>query len=138
MITGGVETLFGITHDQLFGPLVAFGIGGVNVEAIGDIRFRVAPLTDRDADELLRDIRGYALLTGHRGRPPADVEALRDTLLRMSCLAEQVPEIEDLDLNPVIALAPGAGCRVIDARIKVAPPSDRESREAAASAASAH
>jgi len=122
MIKGGVETLLGITHDPLFGPLVAFGIGGTNVEAVNDVRFRVAPLTDRDADQLLHEIRGHALLTGYRGRTPADVEALRDALLRMSCLAEQVPEIEELDLNPVIALAPGAGCRVIDARIRVAAP----------------
>ncbi len=122
MITGGVETLIGITHDALFGPLVGFGIGGINVEVLGDVRFRVAPLTDRDADDLLHEIRGFPLLTGHRGRPPADIDALRDVLLRMSCLAEHVPEIAELDLNPVIALAPGAGCRVIDARIKVAIP----------------
>jgi acyl-CoA synthetase (NDP forming) len=122
MISGGTETLFGITHDPLFGPLVAFGMGGTTVEVIGDVRFRVAPLTDRDADDLLHEIRGFQLLTGYRGRPAADVAALRDVLLRMSCLAERVPEIAELDLNPVIALAPGAGCRVIDARIKVAPP----------------
>jgi acetyl coenzyme A synthetase (ADP forming)-like protein len=122
MICGGTETLLGITHDPLFGPLVAFGMGGINVEVIGDVRFRVAPLTDRDADDLLQEIRGFPLLTGYRGRPAADVAALRDVLLRMSCLAEGVPEIAELDLNPVIALAPGAGCRVIDARIKVALP----------------
>ena len=69
MITGGVETLIGITHDPLFGPLVGFGIGGINVEVLGDVRFRVAPLTDRDADDLLHEIRGFPLLTGHRGRP---------------------------------------------------------------------
>ena len=120
MMRGGVETLLGITHDPLFGPLVAFGIGGTNVEAVNDVRFRVAPLTDRDADELLHEIRGHALLSGYRGRPPADNAALREALLRLSFLAEQVPEIEELDLNPVIAFAPGAGCRVIDARIKVA------------------
>jgi acyl-CoA synthetase (NDP forming) len=121
MICGGAETLLGITHDRLFGPLVAFGMGGINVDALGDVRFRVAPVTDRDADDLLHEIRGFPLLTGYRGHPAADVTALRDALLRMSCLAERVPEIAELDLNPVIALAPGAGCRVIDARIKVAP-----------------
>jgi acyl-CoA synthetase (NDP forming) len=104
----------------VFGPLVAFGVGGINVEAFGDVRFRVAPLTDRDADDLLREIRGVALLKGHRGRAPADVDALRDVLLRVSRLAEEVPEIAELDLNPVIALPQGHGCRIVDARIKVA------------------
>jgi acetyl coenzyme A synthetase (ADP forming)-like protein len=122
MICGGIETLVGITHDSLFGPLVAFGMGGINVEVLGDVRFRVAPLTDQDADDVMHEIRGFPLLTGFRGRPPADVDALRDVLLRISCLAERVPEIVELDLNPVMALAPGAGCRVIDARIKVALP----------------
>jgi acyl-CoA synthetase (NDP forming) len=120
MIAGGIETLVGLTHDPLFGPLIAFGIGGTAVEAVNDVRFRVGPLTDRDADELLHDIRGAALLTGYRGRTPADMDALRDAFLRLSCLAEQVPEVDELDLTPRIALAPGAGCRVIDARIKVA------------------
>lgn len=120
MIRGGIETIVGIAHDPVFGPLVAFGTGGINVEVFGDIRFRVAPLTDRDADELLHEIRGYALLAGHRGRVPGDIDALRDALLRVSQLAEDVPEIEELDLNPVIALAPGQGCRVVDARIRVA------------------
>jgi acyl-CoA synthetase (NDP forming) len=128
MISGGVETLLGVTQDPLFGPLIGFGIGGINVEAIGDVKFRVAPLTDRDADDLLHDIRGFPLLAGHRGRPPADLDALRDLLLRMSCLAEQVPEIAELDLNPVMALAHGAGCRVIDARIRVAAPAAERPR----------
>ena len=120
MISGGVETIVGIAHDPVFGPLVAFGIGGVNVEVFGDARFRVAPLTDRDADDLLHEIRGLPLLKGHRGRAPADMDALRDVLLRVSRLAEEVPEISELDLNPVIALAPGQGCRIVDARIRVA------------------
>ncbi|MGE5242716.1 MAG: GNAT family N-acetyltransferase [Betaproteobacteria bacterium] len=119
MIAGGVETMIGLTEDPLFGPLVAFGLGGVHVEILGDVRFRIAPLTDRDADELLHEIHGFRLLQGYRGHPPADVEALREILMRLSRLAEEVPEIAELDLNPVIALPPGNGCRIVDARIKV-------------------
>lgn len=120
MVEGGVETMIGITDDPLFGPLVAFGLGGVHVEVLHDVGFRVAPLTDRDAEELLHGIRGYKLLEGYRGHPPADISALRELLLRVSRLAETVPEIAELDLNPVIALSPGKGCRIVDARIRVA------------------
>src|SRR4051812_33672231 len=120
MISGGVETMIGVTDDPLFGALVGFGLGGVHVEVLGDVQFRVAPLTDRDADELLHGIRGYKLLQGYRGHPPADLEALRELLLRIARLAEDVPEIAELDLNPVIALPPGNGCRIVDARIRVA------------------
>ena len=88
---------------------------------MGDVRFRIAPLTDRDADELLHEIRGFPLLQGYRGQPAADVDALRDVLLRVSRLADEVPEIVELDLNPVIALPDGHGCRIVDARIKVRP-----------------
>jgi acetyl coenzyme A synthetase (ADP forming)-like protein len=119
MITGGVETMVGVTEDALFGPLVGFGLGGIHVEILGDVRFRVAPLTDRDADELLREIRGLPLLNGYRGHPPADLDALRELLLRISRLAVEVPEIVELDLNPVIAMSPGQGCRIVDARVKV-------------------
>ena len=104
MITGGVETMIGVAADPLFGPLVGFGLGGIHVEVLGDVRFRIAPLTDRDADELLHEIRGFPLLEGYRGHPAADVDALRDVLLRVSRLADEVPEIAELDLNPVIAL----------------------------------
>jgi acyl-CoA synthetase (NDP forming) len=112
--------MIGVADDPLFGPLVAFGLGGVHVEVLGDVQFRVAPLTDRDADELLHGIRGFKLLQGYRGHPPADVDALRELLLRIARLAEDVPEIAELDLNPVIALPPGNGCRIVDARIRVA------------------
>jgi acetate---CoA ligase (ADP-forming) len=115
----GVETMIGVTDDPLFGPLIAFGLGGIHVEILGDVSFRVAPLTDRDADELLRDIRGLPLLKGYRGHAPADLDALREVLLRVSRLASDVPEISELDLNPVMALPPGHGCRIVDARIKV-------------------
>jgi acyl-CoA synthetase (NDP forming) len=122
MIAGGVETMIGISDDPMFGPLVAFGLGGINVEILRDVHFRLAPLTDNDADELLHGIRGLPLLQGYRGHPPADLEALRELLLRISRLAVDVPEVAELDLNPVIALAPGQGCRVVDARIRVQPP----------------
>ena len=119
MLTGGVETMIGVAADRLFGPLIGFGLGGIYVELLGDVRFRIAPLTDRDADELMREIRGFRLLQGYRGQPAADVAALRDVLLRVSRLADEVPEIVELDLNPVIVLPAGRGCRIVDARIKV-------------------
>src|SRR6185295_15414744 len=122
MVANAVETIVGVTVDPLFGPLVGFGLGGTQVELLGDMRFRIAPLTDRDADELLGDGRGARLLQGYRGRPAVDVAALRDVVLRVSRLAEAVPEIIELDLNPVMALAAGKGCRIVDARIRVAPP----------------
>jgi acyl-CoA synthetase (NDP forming) len=113
--------MIGITDDPLFGPLVAFGLGGIHVEVLRDVRFRIAPLTDRDANDLIHGIRGFKLLEGFRGRAPADTDALRELLLRVSRLADEVPEIAELDLNPVMALAPGNGCRIVDARIRVAP-----------------
>jgi acetate---CoA ligase (ADP-forming) len=119
MIVGGVETMIGVTDDPTFGPLVAFGLGGIHIEVLGDVRFRIAPLTDRDVDELLHEIRGFPLLEGYRGHPAADLESLRELLLRVSRLAAEVPEIVELDLNPVMALSPGHGCRIVDARIKV-------------------
>ncbi|MCC7415539.1 MAG: GNAT family N-acetyltransferase [Acidobacteria bacterium] len=124
MIRGGAEMLIGISHDPVFGPLVAFGLGGVDVDWLGDVRFRVSPLTDWDADEMIRGIRGFPLLDGYRGRPRADLAALRQTILRVSRLAEEVPEIVELDLNPVIARPAGLGCRILDARIRVAPASE--------------
>ena len=121
MIAAGVETMIGVSFDPVFGPLVAFGLGGIHVEVLRDVRFRIAPLTDRDADDLLHEIKGAPLLRGYRGHPPADIDALRELLLRVSRLAVDVPEIVEVDLNPVIALPPGHGCRIVDARIGVRP-----------------
>jgi acyl-CoA synthetase (NDP forming) len=121
MVSGGTEVMVGVTHDPLFGPLVAFGLGGIHIEILGDVCFRVTPLTDRDAGEMVRGIRGYRLFQGYRGHPPADVSALEDVLLRVSRLVEEVPEISELDLNPIFALPPGQGCRIVDARIGVKP-----------------
>ena len=119
MLSGGVELMVGMTHDPLFGPLIAFGLGGIHVEILGDVRFRITPLTDRDATEIVREIKGYRLLEGYRGHPPADVEAIEEVLLRVSRLVEEIPEITELDLNPIFALPPGQGCRIVDARIRV-------------------
>ena len=119
MVTGGTEVLVGLSQDPLFGPLVGFGLGGVLVEVLGDVCFRATPLTDRDAAEMVRSIKGARLLDGYRGRPPADLPALEDILLRVSRIAEELPEIVEIDLNPVIALPPGQGCRIVDARIRV-------------------
>ncbi len=123
MVTGGVEVMVGVTHDPLFGPLIAFGLGGIHVEILEDVRFRVTPLTDRDAADMVRDIKGYRLLEGYRGHQPADIQAIEEVLLRVARLVEEIPEISELDLNPVFALPPGQGCRIVDARIRVEPAS---------------
>ena len=119
MVAGGVEVMVGVTADPLFGPLIAFGLGGVHVEILGDVCFRITPLTDCDASEMVRSIRGYRLLEGYRGHAPADVPALEEVLLRISYLVDQIPEITELDLNPIFALPPGQGCQIVDARIRV-------------------
>jgi acetyl coenzyme A synthetase (ADP forming)-like protein len=119
MVGGGIEVMVGVTQDPLFGPLIAFGLGGIHVEILADVCFRVTPLTDRDAAEMVSSIRGYRLLQGYRGNPPGDVEAIEQVLLRVSRLVEEVPAISELDLNPVFALPPGQGCLIADARIKV-------------------
>jgi acetate---CoA ligase (ADP-forming) len=120
MLSGGVELMVGITQDPSFGPLIAFGLGGIHVEILKDVCFRVTPITDLDAKEMIRGIRGYPLLQGYRGHAPADLAAIEDLLLRVARLVEEVPQIVELDLNPVIALAPGQGCWIVDARIRVA------------------
>jgi acetyl coenzyme A synthetase (ADP forming)-like protein len=125
MVSGGVEVMVGVTADPLFGPLIAFGLGGIHVEVLGDVCFRVTPLTDRDASEMVQGIRGHRLLEGYRGHPPADTKALEEVLLRISFLVEQIPEITELDLNPIFALPPGEGCQIVDARLRVEPVKNR-------------
>ena len=120
MIADGVEVMIGVTQDPLFGPLIGFGLGGIHVEILKDVCFRVTPITDRDAAEMVRSIKGYRLLEGYRGHPPADIAAIEDLLLRIARLVEEVPQIAELDLNPIIALPPGRGCQIVDARIRVA------------------
>jgi acyl-CoA synthetase (NDP forming) len=118
MAPAGVETIVGVVHDPSFGPLVMFGTGGTAVELFGDRSFRILPLTDLDAAELVRSVRGSPLLFGYRGSPEMDVAALQDLLLRVGRLAEDIPEIAELDLNPVMVW-PG-GAVAVDAKIRLA------------------
>jgi len=124
MITGGTEVLVGVKDDQMFGPLVVFGLGGVATEVLADHAARLAPLTEADADTLINSIRSAPLLHGHRGAPAADLAALRDVLLRVSRLTDDIPEITELDLNPVIARPDSA--IAVDARIRIAPQVPRD------------
>jgi acyl-CoA synthetase (NDP forming)/GNAT superfamily N-acetyltransferase len=119
MITGGTEVMIGVADDMMFGPLVIFGIGGVATEVLADHSARMAPLTPYDADALIDSIRSAPLLRGHYGTPAADLVALRDMLMRISRLAEDIPEICELDLNPVIARPDGA--IAVDSRMRVVP-----------------
>ena len=119
MVTDGTETIIGLTQDPTFGPLVAFGLGGTQVEVFRDVVFRTAPLTDRDVDEMIRSVRGSALLTGYRNRPQADVRALGDVLLKVSHLGAYIPELAELEFNPVIVLPAGRGYQIVDVRARV-------------------
>ena len=116
-VQGGAELLAGAVQDPVFGPLVAFGPGGVLAELIGEPQFRLAPLTDLDAEELVRSGKAGRLVAGFRGTPPADEAALVDLLLRLSLLVDDLPELAELDLNPVLGLPDR--CLAVDARVRV-------------------
>lgn len=119
MLSNGVEVMVGMTRDPLFGPLLAFGLGGIHVEILDDVQFRIAPLTDHDATTMVHEIKGHRLLTGYRGQPAVDVKAIEEVLLRISRLVEEIPEISELDLNPIFALPDAQGCKIVDARIRI-------------------
>jgi acetyltransferase len=120
MVRGGRETIVGVARDRVFGPLVMFGLGGVLVEALRDVTFRMAPLAALDAHDLVQGIRGLPLLQGVRGAPPVDFAAVTDTILRVSQMAVDLPEMAELDINPLLAFPD----RVIavDARVLLAAP----------------
>ncbi|HEY7945221.1 MAG TPA: acetate--CoA ligase family protein, partial [Casimicrobiaceae bacterium] len=115
----GVELIAGVISDPLFGPVLMFGSGGTAVELFRDRVLRILPLTDQDAQEMVRSIRGAPLLFGHRGAPPCDVAAVEDVLLRVARFADQVPQLAEMDLNPLIASPSGA--LAVDVRIRLAP-----------------
>ena len=116
----GVELFVGSSNDPAFGPLIAFGVGGINVELWRDVVFRVHPITPADARDMLEEIRGAKLLDGFRGSPPADRQAVVDVLLRLNQMVGDLPEILEIDINPLMALPPGRGAIAVDARIRIA------------------
>ena len=119
MVSGGAELLTGLVQDPVFGPLVAFGPGGVLAELIGQAAFRIAPFTDVDAEELVSEGKAGVLVRGFRGSPAADAAALIDLVQRLARLGLELPSVAELDLNPVLALPDR--CVVVDARVRVAP-----------------
>lgn len=117
MSAPGFEMFVGVTHDRDFGPIVACGYGGTYVEAMKDISVRITPLTDRDADSMLKSLKTYTILKGYRGEKPYDTVALTKLILSVNSMAEDIPEIQELDLNPVIVH--NSGLTIVDARIRV-------------------
>ena len=121
-VQGGLEALVGVTTDPTFGPLLVCGLGGVLVELLRDVSFHLTPVTDVDAAEMIGKLRSAPLLDGYRGMPAGDKDALAAVILRVSALVEVVPELRELDLNPVKVLAPGKGAVVVDGRMRIGPP----------------
>src|SRR5512136_3378352 len=103
MAKAGVEVIIGMTKDAQFGPVLMFGLGGILVEILKDVSFRIVPLTRYDAAAMIKEIRGYALLNGYRNSEPANIEALEKMLLKISDFLEKTPEIKEMDLNPIFA-----------------------------------
>lgn len=119
MITGGVETIVGVTHDPLFGPLVACGLGGIATELIKDVSVRLTPLSDRDMDEMIKELKMFPLLNGYRGGKRYDIESFKDIISKVATLVEDIPEIIEMDLNPVFLMEENKGAKVVDARIRI-------------------
>ena len=115
MAPPGVEVIIGMSTDAQFGPVLMFGLGGIWVEILKDVSFRIVPLTRRDAREMIREIRGYPLLEGYRGQEPVNIAYLEEFLLEVSRFVEENPQIKELDINPVFAYSDGA--LAVDARV---------------------
>ncbi len=115
MARPGVEVIIGMSQDAQFGPVLMFGLGGILVEILKDVSFRIVPLAKRDAREMIHEIKGYPLLEGYRGSEPVDVPNLEELILKVSEFVEQHPEVKELDLNPIFAYSDGAVA--VDARV---------------------
>jgi acetyltransferase len=118
-VEGGVEAIVGVTQDSIFGPLIMFGLGGIYAELFKDVAMRLHPLTDLDARELIGSIKMGKLFDGFRGAAPSDKPAMEELLLRLSAIVEDLPEIAELDLNPVKVMPQGEAYWIVDARIMV-------------------
>jgi acetate---CoA ligase (ADP-forming) len=115
MVQGGKEVIIGMTRDPQFGPLIMFGLGGIYVETFKDVAFRIAPLTEKDAEDMIREVKAYPLLMGVRGEKPVDIETIKQTLLTVSQMAMDFPQISELDINP-LKIFPKGGV-ALDARL---------------------
>ncbi|MEE8419226.1 MAG: acetate--CoA ligase family protein [Dehalococcoidales bacterium] len=115
MARSGVEIIIGMSTDSQFGPVIMFGLGGIMVEILKDVSFRIVPLAARDAREMIREIKGYPVLEGYRGQEAVDIANLEALILKVSAFIEKHPEVQELDLNPVIAY--GDGAVAVDARM---------------------
>ncbi len=115
MADPGIEIIVGVTRDPQFGPVIMFGLGGILVEIIKDVSFRLIPITAKDAEEMILEIKGYPLLTGYRGNPPINIENIKIILMQVSQLITDYPRIKELDLNPVFAYPDSV--LTVDARI---------------------
>ena len=115
MIPQGTEIIIGMMKDPHFGPVIMFGLGGIFVEILKDISFRILPLEERDAEEMISEIKGYEILKGIRGETPKDVKSIRDVLMKISQLVMENPEINEIDLNPIFVFE--KALQVVDARI---------------------
>jgi acetyltransferase len=119
MVTQGKEVIMGMSRDPQFGPMIMFGLGGIYVEVLKDVTFRIAPLTERDAREMQSEIRSAKLLTGARGEKSVDMDALADAMLRLSQLVTDFPEILEMDINPLKVQPENGGAIAIDSRITI-------------------
>jgi len=119
MVQQGKEVILGISRDMQFGPVIMFGLGGIYVEVLKDVAFRIAPLSVESADAMIREVRSFPLLRGVRGEAPADIEGIREALLRLSQMALDFPEIIEADINPLLVGPEGRGAVAVDARITI-------------------
>ncbi|MFW5915371.1 MAG: acetate--CoA ligase family protein [Planctomycetota bacterium] len=118
-ITGGTEVIVGMNRDPQFGPLIMFGLGGIYVEVLEDVAFRVAPLTRKNAHEMIDEIRSGAILKGFRGEEPRDLDALADAILRLSHLSLLYPQLAECDMNPLLVFPEGKGVAALDVRFRL-------------------